>query len=123
YFSSTYWKHRDLSNLVFLHYADLVRDLDGEMRLLSARLGIAIDEARWPALVDAARFAAMKEKADGTAPGAHLHEWANNADFFRKARHGEWQSVLNSDNLALYERVANERLEPALKRWLEEGRG
>jgi hypothetical protein len=121
YFSSTYWAHRDLPNLVFLHYADLMRDLDGEMRRLSARLGIAVDESRWPVLVEAARFAAMKDRADGTAPGAHLHEWSDNAEFFRKARHGEWRDVLSAENLALYERVANERLEPELKRWLEDG--
>jgi hypothetical protein len=122
YFSSTWWKYRDLPNIVFLHYADLVRDLDGEMRRLSGRLGIAVDETRWSALVDAARFGAMRENADGAAPGAHLHEWSNNAAFFRKGRHGEWRDVLSAENQALYERVANERLEPDLKTWLENGR-
>jgi hypothetical protein len=121
YFSSTYWQHRDLSNLVFVHYADLVADLDGEMRRLSAALGISIDETRWPALVAAARFETMRETADNTAPGAHLGEWSNNADFFRKARAGEWRDVLSAENLALYERVASERLERDLKVWLENG--
>jgi hypothetical protein len=122
YFSSTYWQHRDLPNLVFLHYADLVRDLDGEMRRLSHALGIAVDETRWPTLVDSARFQTMRENADSTAPGAHLREWSNNAVFFRKARVGEWRGALSAENLALYERVASERLSPDLKRWLENGR-
>jgi hypothetical protein len=122
YLTDSYWKFRHLPNLVFLHYADLTRDLDGEMRRLSRALGIAVDEAKWPALVAAARFSAMKAHASENAPGAHVGEWANDGDFFRKARNGEWRSVLNAENQALYERITQEKLEPDLKRWLEGGR-
>ena len=122
YFSKTYWEYRRLPNIVFLNYRDLLADRDGEMRRLSAALGIAVDEAVWPSLVAAAGFAAMKEHASDNAPGAHLGEWADDASFFRKARKGEWQSVLNDENKALYERVALERLGPQLKTWLESGK-
>ncbi len=122
YLSNTYWQYRHLPNIVFLHYADLTADLDGEMRRLAAALGIAVDEARWPALVAAASFAAMKEKASDNAPGAHLGEWSSDRDFFRKARKGEWRDVLSVENKALYESRAGELLEPALKAWLERGR-
>ncbi|HSM96230.1 MAG TPA: sulfotransferase domain-containing protein [Rhizomicrobium sp.] len=122
YFSSTWWQHRHLPNLVFIHYADLIADIDGEMRKLSTALGIPVDEARWPVLVSAARFETMKENADHAAPGAHLGEWANNADFFRKARHGEWRDRLSPENQAMYEQIAGERLAPELRAWLEGGR-
>jgi len=121
YLSDTYWRHRDLPNIHFLHYADLTRDLDGEMRRLSNALGIPIDEAKFPALVNAARFETMKENADAAAPGAHLGEWADNTSFFRKARSGEWRDVLSPANQALYEKIASERLSPELKHWLENG--
>jgi aryl sulfotransferase len=122
YLTDTYWQHRHLPNIVFLHYRDLTADLDTEMRRLSAALGIAIDEARWPGLIEAAGFEAMKRKADDLAPGAHLGEWASNSDFFRKARKGEWTNALSAENLALYDRIAAERLEPGLRKWLEGGR-
>ena len=122
YFAKTYWAHRRLPNLHFMHYADLMADLDGEMRRLSAFLGIAVNEAIWPRLVEAATFAAMKAHADEAAPGAHLGEWRSNDEFFRRARMGEWREVLSAENLALYDKLYGERLEPALKRWLEEGR-
>jgi len=122
YLTNTYWQHRDLQNIHFLHYADLTRDLDGEMRRLSAALGIPIDEAKWPSLVAAARFETMKRNADAAAPGAHLGEWADNTGFFRKARQGEWREVLSPENQALYEKVSRERLSPELKTWLESGR-
>ena len=121
YLSNTYWQFRHLPNIVFLHYQDLSNDLDREMRRLSAALGIAIDEAKWSSLVAAAQFSAMKQHADEAAPGAHLGEWANNNDFFRKARRGEWREKLTDENLALYEKISSERLEPKLKAWLEGG--
>jgi hypothetical protein len=122
YLTNTYWQHRHLPNIVFLHYADLTHDRDGEMRRLSAALGIPVDEMKWPSLVAAAGFEAMKAKASDNAPGAHLGEWAKDSDFFRKARNNEWRQALTPENLALYEQVAGERLEPALKAWLEGGR-
>lgn len=122
YLTDSYWRHRALPNIVFLHYADLTRDLDGEMRRLSAALGVPIDEARWPSLVAAARFDAMRSAASTTAPGSHVGEWKDNAAFFRKARQGEWRDVLDAESLALYEQVTRARLEPELKAWLEGGR-
>jgi hypothetical protein len=123
YLTDTYWQHRDLKNIHFMHYADLTRDLDGEMRRLSKALGIPIDEAKWPALVNAARFETMKAGAARNAPGAHLGEWADSDKFFRKARSGEWREVLSAENQALYQKIASERLSPELKAWLEDGRG
>ncbi len=122
HFAKTYWAWRGLPNLHFLHYADLTTDLEGEMRRLAGSLKVAVAETAWPRLVEAASFAAMKESADGSAPGAHLGEWKSNDDFFRRARMGEWRGRLSEENLALYERLSAERLGPDLKRWLEGGR-
>ena len=118
----SYWQFRQLPNLHFLHYADLVSDLDGEMRRLSAFLGIAVDEGRWPALVRAARFDAMKQRAGDLAPGAHLGEWKSAGDFFRRGRMQAWREALGPQSLALYERALAERYEPEFRRWLEGGR-
>jgi len=118
----SYWPFRSLPNVHLLHYADLVSDLDGEMRRLTAFLGIPVDERRWPDLVRAARFDAMKQRADDTAPGAHLGEWRSASDFFRKGRMQAWREALGPESLALYERAMAERYEPAFRRWLEGGR-
>ena len=120
--TKTYWAHRDAANLLFLHYADLSADLDGEMRRLAHFLGVEVDERRWPEFVAAASFEAMRERADELAPGAHFGEWRSNSDFFRSARRGAWRDVLSAENRALYEQVASERLGPRLKAWLEGGR-
>jgi hypothetical protein len=120
--TKTFWEFRHLPNLLFLHYADLSDDLDGELRRLARFLGTPIDERLWPKFLAAASFESMRGRADELAPGAHFNEWRSNADFFRGARRGEWRQVLSADNLALYERLALQRLGPDLKDWLERGR-
>ena len=117
----TFWEFRHLPNIVFFHYSDLKHNLDAEMRRLSDFLGIAVNESRWPQLVHAASFAAMKGAADDLAPGAHNEEWASNADFFRMGRMGQWREVLSAENQALYEQTWSARLDHDLKRWMEEG--
>ena len=54
-------------DVVYLHYDDLKADLEGQMRQMAARLGIDVDEHRWPRLVQAATFESMRSRA-GTRP-------------------------------------------------------
>lgn len=120
--TKTYWDFRHLPNLFFWHYADLTADLDAEARRLSAFLGIPVDEPRWPALMQAATYEAMKGKADELAPGAHHGEWRSTRDFFRMARMGQWATALTSESQALYEQVSATIAPPRMKAWLEGGR-
>lgn len=121
YMVESYWRFRHLPNLLFLHYADLIRDLEGEMRRVAEFLNISVDEAEWPALVAAASFEGMKDKAQETAPDADLGEWANSSDFFRSARMGAWRTGLSTENQVLYEAVNSTRLDPEMKAWAERG--
>lgn len=121
YMVESFWRFRHLPNLLFLHYSDLTRDLDGEMRRLASFLGVSLDEAQWPALVAAASFAGMKGRAHGTAPDSDLGEWRSSDDFFRSARMEAWRTGLSAENQALYESINAERLDPAMKRWAEQG--
>jgi aryl sulfotransferase len=118
----TFWAHRALPNLHFVHYRDLSRDLEDEMRRLAAFLDVRVGAAAWPGLLEAASFSAMKRSADETAPGAHLGEWSSNGAFFARARLDEWREALSPANQALYDEVAPKRAEPALRAWLERGR-
>ncbi len=121
--SRAIWPHRALPNLHLLHYRDLRLDLEGEMRRLAQTLGVGVAADAWPALVDAAGFGAMKARADDVAPGAHLGDWASNAAFFASGRLDAWRDVLDEANQALYQELAPTRAEPALRAWLEGGRG
>ena len=115
------WPYRHLPNLRLLHYRDLRLDLEGEMRRLADFLDIRVSAARWPALLDAAAFPAMRARADDFAPGVHLGDWTSNRAFFKRARLGEWREVLTTENQALYQEIAPARVPAPLRAWLEGG--
>ncbi|WP_344260491.1 sulfotransferase domain-containing protein [Streptomyces sodiiphilus] len=112
----SWWGHRDEPNVLFLHFQDMLDDLDKEMRRVSAFLGIPVDEARWPALVKACTFSDMKATQDQVFPG-RLAEALTSLEFFHKGRNGQWQNVFTDEDMALY-RAAVEPLDPGMRAWL-----
>ncbi len=100
------WTRRHDPNVVLVHYDDLLADLDGAMRGLSARLGLAVDEGRWPALVGAATFEAMRRPSRASSPDT-LGVLKDPAAFFRHGVSGDGPALLSAGELARYhERVA-----------------
>ncbi len=89
-------------DVVFLHYDDLKADLEGQMRKLGAHLGIEVDEHRWPALVRAATFDAMRSNAGTTVPGGGPEHWIDPAAFFSRGTSGQWRDLLDDADLARY---------------------
>jgi aryl sulfotransferase len=118
----SWWDHRHLENLLHVHFADLLADLDGEMRRIAAFLDIPVDERTWPGLVSAVRFEAMRANAAKMAPGATKGAWKDTTNFFHKGTNRRWEGTLAPEQIRRYERIAAERLDPALARWLEHGR-
>jgi hypothetical protein len=111
------WGRRDEANVILVHYQDLLDDLEGQMRRLADHLAIDVPEGRWPALVAAARFDAMRERADVLAPDP-VGVMKDRRRFFREGRSGAGPSLLGAEQLARYrERAA--ALAPAdLLAWL-----
>ena len=99
------WARRNDPNVALVHYDDLVADLDGSMRRLSALLGLPVDEECWPELVRAATFESMR--AGASAPDTSLGVLKDPAAFFRRGTSGEGGQILTTDELAHYrDRVA-----------------
>jgi aryl sulfotransferase len=115
---ASYWRHRELPNVLMVHYADLLDDLEGQMRRVAAFVGIEVAEEAWPELVAPARFEAMKKEASGNEVMMPVI-WQGGAErFFFKGTNGRWHDVLTDDDIALYETAAT-RLDPGFRRWLE----
>jgi hypothetical protein len=93
------WARRHEPNVVLVHYDDLLTDLDGSMRRLSGLLGIPVDEARWPPLVHAATFEAMRDGAN--APG-EFGVLKDPAAFFRRGISGDGPALLSPAELSRY---------------------
>lgn len=106
------WARRDEANIVLVHYADLLADLNGEMARLADVLELPPPT---PDLVAAARFDAMRERADDLAPDAGGILRDRHA-FFRQG--GSSRDDLPTDLVARYEARAAALAPPDLLTWL-----
>ena len=111
------WSRREEPNIVLVHYADLVSDLPGEMRRLAGRLGIEVPAERWPALVRAATFSEMRDRADTLAPDPK-GIFKDRGAFFRRGASGGGRELLTAEELAHYEERAASLAPADLLVWL-----
>ncbi|MEU4238196.1 sulfotransferase domain-containing protein [Actinoplanes sp. NPDC026619] len=115
------WSRREQPNVMLVHYDDLLADLAGQMQRIAAWLGIAVPPERWPGLVEAAGFAAMRRQARALVPdagGVLKDEQA----FFRRGRSGSGRDLLGAGELARYHERTAELAAPPLLDWLHRGR-
>jgi aryl sulfotransferase len=118
----TFWAARQQPNMLLVHYADLIADLDGEMRRIAHFLDIETPPALWPSLVQSATFEQMRSDGDALMPFAGV-AWDGGAKTFLNAGKNErWRDVLTTEDVALYRDRAAKELPPALNAWLAQGR-
>ena len=111
------WSRRSEPNVLLVHYGDLERDLEGEMRRIARRLEIEVDDADWPELVEAASFGSMSARAETLLPGPS-GVLKDAGAFFRRGRSGAGREVLTADELARYHERARATAPPDLFQWL-----
>ena len=111
------WRRRDQPQMVLVHYADLLADLDAQMRRLASRLGVEVCEDRWPELVRAATFEQMRARSGELIPDSR-GVLKDAAAFFRQGRSGAGRAVLTEAELAAYEQRVADLVPPDLAAWL-----
>ena len=104
-------------DVLLVHYADLLADLSGQMRRIADRLGIAVPEDAWPALVEAATFDSMRARSEQLTPNA-LGVLKDPSRFFREGRSGAGRELLTPGELATYEARVAALAPPDLLAWL-----
>ncbi len=117
----TWWEFRDLPNVLFVHFADLKRDMPGQMRRIAGFLDVTVDEARWEETIEYCSFGWMKEHASKSVPlgGAF---WDGGARvFINKGTNGRWAETLTAEDVEEYEARAVQELGPECARWLATG--
>jgi aryl sulfotransferase len=119
--TATYWPHRNLENVLFLHYNDLKADLAGEVRRIAAFLGVEVGDADVASVVRESQFDRMRELAlqEEDMLAAFFDGGAKR--FFFKGTNGRWHDVLGAEELALYEDAKRRVLAPECATWLERG--
>ncbi len=117
----SWWEIRDLPNVLLVHFANLRKDMPGEMRRIAEYLDIPINEAIWETIVRQCTFEYMKNNADLVAPlGGSVWEGGGKT-FINKGTNGRWRETLTLGDVANYERTALEQLGDECAHWLATG--
>jgi aryl sulfotransferase len=117
-----YWQERHRDNFLLVHYNDLLRNLDAEMRRIASFLGIAVNEDAWPNLISAAGFQAMQAAGETLMPHAKYLFREGARRFFYRGTNGRWHGVLTDGDLVRYDAKVNSKFTAGLAAWLEDGR-
>ncbi len=118
---ASFWARRHDPRLYFVHYNDLKANLAGEMRRLADWLGIAVPEAKWPAVAGRCTFEAMRERGSEIGPFELAFEGGAKGFLF-KGTNGRWREVLTPHELKAYARRVSEYAPPDAAAWIEHGR-
>jgi aryl sulfotransferase len=118
----SWWDVRHLPNVKLMHYSDMKRDLAAAIREIAEFLEIAIDEAKFSAILRHSSFDYMKANANLAAPlGGSIWEGGGKT-FIHKGTNGRWTDTLRPAEIRAYERRALAELGPDCAAWLEMGR-
>lgn len=122
--TQSYWDFRHLPNFLFLHYADMLADLERAVRRIAAFCGIDADEAAIARAVEETTFANVRRRVESVPveqDGSSLVFAGGQRTFFFKGTNGRWRDVLTESDLALYHEATRRVLTPDCARWLEAG--
>ena len=118
----SWWNFRHLPNILFVHFNDLLSDLESEILRIAAFLDIEMPEDTLPSIVEAVTFKTMKNNAERIFPELGRSFRGGAQTFIYKGTNGRWKEVLAAGDLELYEAAVSRELTPECALWLEHGR-
>jgi len=120
----TWWEVglKNPDQVLFVHFNNLLENLEGEMVRIAKFLDIEVDKNLLPGMVKACTFGEMKKQADVIAPlNGAMWEGGGNSFIF-KGTNNRWKGVLSEEQLAAYDRKVQKDLTKECATWLETGK-
>lgn len=115
----SWWAFRDLPNIRFVHFNDLLADTCAEIAGIAAYLNIACSSEMCRDIAKAVSFKSMRRAATQISTGNEAVFKDGARTFINKGTNGRWKDVLTGDDLTLYDQVAARELPPDCRDWLE----
>jgi aryl sulfotransferase len=114
----SWWAVRNLPNMLMLHFADLKRDLESEIKKIAIFLDVPLGTVRFPAVLEHCSFDYMKTHAAKAVPLGGAFWEGGAATFIHKGVNGRWRDILTPQDCANYEARARAELGEACANWL-----
>ena len=109
----TWWEFRDLPNILFVHFANLKRDMPGQMRRIAEFLEVSVDETRWETILEYCSFDWMKRHAKSVPSGAPSGR--RRPGIHQQRVNGRWAETLTPEDVAEYEARPFRSLAPSAR--------
>jgi aryl sulfotransferase len=117
-----WWDIRDRPNVLLVHFSNLKADMEAEIRRIAGFLGIEIDEATWPAIVEHCSFDYMKANGDKLSTfGNDLFQGGLQKSFINKGTNGRWRDRLSPEEIQKYEDFAARNMSADCAKWIATG--
>jgi methylamine dehydrogenase accessory protein MauD len=107
-----WWEHRGDGNVLLLRYEDLIADLPGCLKRISAFCGLEVAAERWPGILERCSFAFMKQhesQFDSSLGTLYERGWRPQA-FLRKGKAGAWGDQLSRRQARRFDKAYHRRL-------------
>ncbi|MEP6574477.1 MAG: sulfotransferase domain-containing protein [Gemmatimonadota bacterium] len=119
----SWWQIRELPNVKLVHFANLKRDLAGQIREIARFLEIPVHPGDWDAILLHCSFEWMKKNATKSVPLGGAFWDAGAEVFIHKGVNGRWMDTLTEEESVKYLRRAESELGSDCTRWLTTGEG
>jgi aryl sulfotransferase len=116
----SWWDARSLPNVLLVHFANLRRDLDGEIRRIAAFLDIPVDDHTWPTIIEHCGIDYMRRQAARVDFLDFIFQGGGNA-FINKGTNGRWRDVLSESEVEKCDDIAARELTADCATWLRTG--
>ena len=120
-FELSYWRNLNRKNLLFVHYANLIKDLVFEMQRVADFLEIKVSRERLIILAEAASFTSMSNDGSQLVPNNARDFQGGARRLFNKGEIGRWKGIYNSADLELFEKKIRSSLPAGAAEWLLNG--
>jgi len=120
-FERTWWKERDRTNVLLVHYNDLKQDLQSQILLVAAFLEIEVSPPLLDEITKAAGFDAMHRDRSTLNPRASKVFRGGGDHFYNRGTNQRWVGVFRAEDLDLYDQKLDQLGDPVLARWLQHG--
>ena len=114
----SWWDIRELPNVLLVHFADLKRDMPGEILKIAEFLEIEVDQSKWEDILYHCSFQYMKENATASVPLGGLFWDGGAKTFINKGTNGRWHEVLTQEDSEKYQQLAVDNLGAECAQWL-----
>ena len=121
-YEKSFWDARKRSNVLFVHYSDLLVDLIGEVRRVADFVGAEFTESDAERVAGSATFAAMRRDAATLLPEASKNFDGGAHRLVNKGESGRWNGVYHADDVNLFDKKLRSAVPDPYAEWLLAGR-